>query len=130
MPHLHTFVMAFLAATTITAAISFADSLEESLMKLPPEERARQACIVKGLERIKIEKRLPKPDRMKTSIFSPAAMSGQRVVAKGAAVRAKDRWYALSFSCSVTDDLLKATAFEYQLGAEIPSEKWEDLGLW
>jgi hypothetical protein len=31
---------------------------------------------------------------------------------------------------SVTPDQMKATSFTYELGAEIPEAKWEDLGLW
>jgi hypothetical protein len=30
----------------------------------------------------------------------------------------------------VTSDQMKATSFTYELGAEIPEAKWEDLGLW
>ena len=30
----------------------------------------------------------------------------------------------------LTPDQMKATSFTYELGAEIPEAKWEDLGLW
>jgi len=107
-----------------------AASLEESLLKLPPEERARQACIIKGIDQIRLDKRLPRADRLKTSILNPALFDGVAVTAKGAAVHDKDRWFALTFTCVVTKDLLKATSFVYEIGAEIPRDKWEDLGLW
>ena len=38
--------------------VAGAGSLEESLLKLPPEEQARQACIVKGIDQIRQDKRL------------------------------------------------------------------------
>jgi hypothetical protein len=111
-------------------AAAGAGSLEESLLKLPPEEQARQACIVKGIDQIRRDKRLSKADRLKTSILNPAELDGTVVTAKGAAVHAKDRWYALKFTCAVSKDLLKASSFVYEIGPEIPREKWEDLGLW
>jgi hypothetical protein len=67
---------------------------------------------------------------LKTSILNPAELDGTVVTAKGAAVHAKDRWYALTFTCAVSKDLLKATSFTYEIGLEIPRDKWEDLGLW
>ncbi|MEZ5900652.1 MAG: DUF930 domain-containing protein [Hyphomicrobiaceae bacterium] len=115
---------------SLNSSHSSADALSDSLMKLPPEERARQACIVKGLERMRRDKRLPRADRMKSSILSPAQLNGEVLTAKGAAVRSKERWFALSFTCEVTKDLLKATTFDYEVGSEIPADKWEDLGLW
>jgi hypothetical protein len=110
--------------------VAGAGSLEESLLKLLPEEQARQACIVKGIDQIRRDKRLRKADRLKTSILNPAELDGTIVTANGAAVHAKDRWYALKFTCAVSKDLLKATSFAYEIGQEIPREKWEDLGRW
>jgi hypothetical protein len=110
--------------------VASAGSLEESFLKLPPEERARQACIVKGIDQIRRDRRLGRADRLKTSILNPAELDGTVVTAKGAAVHAKDRWYSLTFTCAVSNDLLKATSFTYEIGPEIPREKWEDLGLW
>ena len=52
------------------------------------------------------------------------------MLAKGGAVRVKKHWYRLSFECELTPDQMKATSFSYKLGAEIPREEWEDLGLW
>ena len=69
-------------------------------------------------------------DRMKTSIFKPAVLKGTKLTAPGGAVRSKGHWYALSFSCDLTSDWMKATSFSFALGAEIPERNWEDLGLW
>lgn len=107
-----------------------ATSFEDTMKKLDPEERAHQACILKGIAAVRADKKLPGADRMKTSIFGRAEYTGTQVKAKGGAVRAKDHWYALSFDCMVTADQMKATAFKYELGKEIPKEQWEDLGLW
>ncbi len=107
-----------------------AASMDQSLLQLDPEERARQVCILKGILDINRAKKLTGVDRLKTSILSRATFDGKTVVAKGGAVRAKDRWYQVKFTCAVTNNQMKATSFDYEIGAEIPENKWEDLGLW
>ena len=124
------------AALTFAATAIFAlppaaaGSIKDQLAKLDPEERAHQACVIKGLEAIKHDKKLPGADRMKTSIFGRAAFANNAVTAKGGAVKAHDHWYKLKFDCTVTPDQMKATAFTYEIGDEIPRGQWEDLGLW
>lgn len=117
-----------LAADASVAAA--AASLEKSLMKLNPEERAHQACVVKGLEAVRRDKRLARADRLMPDTFKRASFKDNLVSAKGAAVRADKHWYALSFTCTVSDDQLKALAFSYELGKEIPPDTWENVGLW
>jgi hypothetical protein len=111
-----------------TAAV--AGSMEKLLAKLAPEERAHQACILRGFDIARKDARLRGADRMKTSIFGRAVLAGTTLSANGGAVRVKGHWYAMSFSCNLTGDLLKATSFSYNLGKEIPKPRWEDLGLW
>lgn len=103
---------------------------ERALMKLSPEERAQQACVARGIDAIRRDKRLKGVDRVMPDTFGRAQFDGTAVSAKGAAVRAGKGWYALSFDCTLANDQLKVTAFTYQLGDEIPPERWEDVGLW
>ncbi len=112
------------------STVASAGSLEKSLMKLSPEERAHQACVVKGLEAIRRDKRLSRADRLVTDTFKRASFADNVVTAKGGAVRADKHWYALSFNCTVSGDQLKALAFTYELGKEIPPDTWEEVGLW
>lgn len=107
-----------------------AGSMEDLLAKLAPEERAHQACILRGFDIARKDARLRGADRMKTSIFGRAVLAGTTLNANGGAVRVKGHWYAMSFSCTLTSDLLKATTFSYNLGKEIPKPRWDDLGLW
>jgi Domain of Unknown Function (DUF930) len=120
----------FLACFFTLATTADAGPIDRALMKLAPEERAHQACIIKGIETVRKDKRLRQADRMKTSILGPAQFTGTVVTATGGAVRMQHHWYALKFTCSVTDDQMKATSFTFELGQEIPKEKWEDYGLW
>lgn len=123
-------IFSVLLVLDLDAAVA-AGALERSLMKLSPEERAHQACVIKGLETVRrSDKRLKKADRLMPDTFKRAIFDGSLVSAKGAAVRAVDHWYALTFECSVSDDQMKALAFTYKIGDEIPPEKWDEVGLW
>lgn len=99
-------------------------------MKLDPEERAHQACVIKGLQAVRSDKRLAKADRLMPDTFKRAKFDGQVVSAAGAAVRAGKHWYALSFTCTVAPDAPKALDFTFEIGDEIPPERWDDVGLW
>ena len=118
------------AGCALASASAIAGSIKDQLAKLDPEERAHQACVIKGIDTIKHDRKLPGADSMKTGIFGRAVFAGDVVTAKGGAVRAHNHWYKLKFDCTVTPDQMKATAFNYEIGAEVPPDKWEDLGLW
>jgi hypothetical protein len=119
------------AAGCVLASLpALAGTIKDQMAKLDPEERAHQACAIKGLEVIRHDKKLPGADHLKTGIFGRAVYVGNEVTAKGGAVKAHDHWYKLKFSCTVTADQMKATAFTYEIGPEVPPDKWEDLGLW
>jgi hypothetical protein len=107
-----------------------ADPMQRMLAKLSPQERSHQACILRGLDTVRRDARLRKADRMKTSIFSPAVLDGTHLTAKGGAVRDGSRWFAISFSCQLTADLMKATSFSFTLGNEVPKDSWDRLGPW
>jgi hypothetical protein len=107
-----------------------AGTIDQQLQRLDPEERAHQVCVIKGVDTIRHDKKFPKADRINTSITGRAAFNGTRVATKGAALRANNHWYALKFNCDVTPDQMKALSFTYEIGAEIPEDKWNDLGLW
>jgi hypothetical protein len=111
-------------------ALATAGPFDDALRKLEPEERSHQACIIKGLDAVRRDARLRAADRMKTSIFSRAVLDGTTLVAKGGAVRANKRWYTLSFTCKLTADYMRATSFIFQLGAEVPQQRWDEYGLW
>ena len=118
------------ALGTLLTTGAAAESMERSLAKLTPEFRSHQVCILRGLEAVRREAALRKADRMKTSIFSQAVLAGTKLTAKGGDVRYGNHWRALSFTCDLTADLMKATSFPYVLGRDIPQGEWEDLGLW
>jgi hypothetical protein len=117
-------------AVVSVGAPAQAGPLENTLAKLDPQERSHQACIIKGIDMVRHDARLKNADRIKTQIFAPAVLDNTQLTAKGGAVRAGKHWYAMSFTCQLSKDLAKATAFTFALGKEIPKESWEKHGLW
>lgn len=118
------------ATCAAVSAAQGANRFEKSLMKLNPEERAHQVCVIKGLDTIRRDKRFSKIDRLVPDIFKRAEFVGNAVTAAGAAMRVGKRWYAVSFTCTLADSHLTASTFAFQPGEEIPSDRWEDVGLW
>jgi hypothetical protein len=111
-------------------ASAAASGIDKMLAKLGPEERSHQVCALKGMDAVRTDARLRQADRLKSSVFSPAALEQTRLTAKGGAVRSGNHWYALSYVCTLTGDLMKATSFSFQIGPEIPERNWDRYGLW
>jgi hypothetical protein len=128
-PRLRAWLAAVISSLLLSPS-AMAGSLEQAFMKLAPEERSRQICINRGLETVRRDARLRGADRMKTSIITPSVLEGSTLTAKGGAVRVNHRWFALSFTCQMTKDAMRATSFTFELGREIPKNKWQDYGLW
>jgi hypothetical protein len=122
-------VLLLILAASTQKALADA-SMDRVLKELEPEERAHQVCNLRGLDAIRKGSHLKGVDRVATTIQKPAVFKDNVVIAKGGVVRAKNHWYFLDFTCAVSNDQMKATSFEYKLGAEIPENKWEDYGLW
>jgi hypothetical protein len=123
-------IVALGLAAVVMSGPAMAGPLEDSLSKLDPQERSHQACIIKGIDMMRHDARLKKADRMKTQIFSPAVLDKTQLTGKGGAVRAGNHWYTMSFTCQLSKDLTKATAFTFALGNEIPTASWDQHGLW
>ncbi|MBS0238596.1 MAG: DUF930 domain-containing protein [Proteobacteria bacterium] len=124
-----TLVMLLVLAGGTETALADA-SMDKVLKELEPEERAHQVCNLRGIDAVRKGSHLKGVDRVTTTLQKPAVFKNNVVVAKSAAVRAKNRWYFLDFTCAVSGDQMKATSFDYKLGGEIPENKWEDYGLW
>lgn len=127
MPHTRVWLVMLALCLPATA---WAGKAEDALMKLDPEFRAHQACIGRGLDVVHGDPALRGAVHIKTSILSPAVVTQTRLTAAGGAVKVNNHWFAMSFSCDLTPDRMKATSFTYKLGPAIPEREWERLGLW
>lgn len=115
---------------SLGTAVAADDRIRHALEKLAPETRAHQACALAGLELLRRDPAVKQADLIKSSIFTGAKLSGTVLDASGAAVRASGHWYAMTYTCTLTADLMTALTFKYRIGREVPKQTWEDRGLW
>jgi hypothetical protein len=99
------------------------------LPRLAPDERVEQLCGLEAMGQIHDWQRDFEPDRVTAYALASTQLSGRILTAEGAAFRSRRRWYGLRFSCTVSADLKRVTAFAFHVGEPIPRERWEALGL-
>lgn len=119
------------AAFVVTAHAAAADArFERSLQMLAPSERLEQLCDYTAMVQIRKEHRQFRPDRAVANATADVQKKNHTIVAKGAAFRSRNKWYALSFTCKAEPEHLKIESFQYNIGTEIPEAKWAAFGLW
>ncbi|WP_306223570.1 DUF930 domain-containing protein [Bosea beijingensis] len=99
------------------------------LPRLAPDERVEQLCGLEAMGQIHDWQRDFEPDRVTAYALASTKLSDRVLTAEGAAFRSKRHWYGLRFSCTVSADLKRVTAFAFHVGEPIPRERWEALGL-
>jgi hypothetical protein len=121
---------ALLGAALVMPFCVQAATVDQALAKLAPEERSREACAIRAMSDLRKNPMLRKVDHIVASTGRQAVLNGTTLTAVEAAARSGGRWYALSFTCQLTTDYMKAVSFTYKLGREIPKAEWERLNLW
>ncbi len=125
------FGLAIGAATLVaTQALAAENRFERALQMLAPAERLEQLCDYTAMKRIRKETGKFRPDRAVANATAEPRIRDNTIVAKGGAFRSHRKWYALSFTCTVTPDRTAVVAFHYTIGPEIPAAKWASDGLW
>ncbi|MGX5736836.1 DUF930 domain-containing protein [Bosea thiooxidans] len=99
------------------------------LPRLAPEERVEQLCGLEAMSQIHAWQQAYEPDRVSAYATAGARLSGRELRAEGAAFRSRQRWYGLSFTCTLSADLKRVTAFAFHVGEPIAPSRWEGLGL-
>ncbi|KAB2919614.1 MAG: DUF930 domain-containing protein [Hyphomicrobiaceae bacterium] len=123
-------VPAALAGCLLCSPTSAQTGMDRLLKKMDPQTRTMQVCDLLGLQTFTREKKLVKPDRVRINATSAPTVQGNVVSGTGGAVRTGGQWITFSFTCMVTPDRMKATAFTYTMGRPIPKNRIEALGLW
>ena len=105
------------------------DHARRLLLRIEPDTRLEQVCDLEAMNRI--SRTTPfRPDRAKSNITVAPVHDGDAMTANGGAFRSKGKWYALSFRCTGNGDHTQVRSFTFQVGAEIPRKRWDDLALW
>jgi hypothetical protein len=92
-------------------------------------ERVVQLCNLEAMDQIEAWRSDFRPDRLVAYARSDVKMSGETIVADGAAFRSQKSWYDIKFKCEVARDHAKVVAFEFQVGDPVPRKDWEELNL-
>ncbi len=103
---------------------------ERSLKMLAPVDRLEQLCDYTAMQQIRKEHKPFRPDRAVAGAAKEPHIKDNTIVAKGGAFRSRKKWYELSYTCTAAPDHLSVTSFTYNIGPEIPEDKWTSYGLW
>lgn len=95
----------------------------QQLSRLDPQTRLEQRCDIEAMERLALETRLH-PDKALAYAFCDPKITKNHIIARGAAIRAHEHWYHLSYDCRTKDDALTIRSFSYKLGPVIPRKNW------
>jgi hypothetical protein len=124
---------AMIIARTILSVSVFARTENRQaladLATLSPEDRIEQICGTEGMEQVAKWNDKFQPDRLVASAQSPIDRKLNRIIAKGAAVRSRNQWYALEFDCTFSPSGGTITNFKFRVGAPIPETQWDELFL-
>jgi hypothetical protein len=118
-------------AGVVSAQASGPDEhFEKSLLKLDPSARLEQLCDYTALAQIRKDRKDSRPDRAVANAMTEPKVTNDTVEAKAGAFRSRKKWYTLTYRCTANPDHTKVLSFKYEIGAEIPQQKWAAYNLW
>ena len=127
----HRILGAFVLVLLTAPNFAIADTkLERTLKLLMPIDRMAQLCDYTAMTRIRKDMPNFRPDRAVANASTEVVIAGDTLEAKGGAFRSRGAWYAVSYTCKTDREHLKVLSFSFQVGKEIPQEKWAGYGLW
>ncbi|MFK4825141.1 DUF930 domain-containing protein [Paenochrobactrum sp. BZR 588] len=95
------------------------------LKKLDPATRLEQRCDVEAMEAVGRSEPGFSPDKVLAYAFAEPSIKPQSIVAKGAALRSRNQWYRLSYTCETDTDRMTILSFKYKLGDIVPHDQWD-----
>lgn len=101
----------------------------KGLAQLAPEERVVQLCNLEAMEQVHRWKAEFDPDFLVAYALSGVRLSGETLKANGGAFRSERQWWRIAYSCEVAADGNSVVGFAFKVGAAIPRDQWQDLGL-
>lgn len=116
---------------TMLSARSLAASRQTrvALRTLAVDTRVEQLCGLEAMEQVHAWQRDFQPDRIVVYAMSEPRMTGNLFEADGAAFRSRSLWYNIKFTCELTPDRARVTAFAFAVGTPVPREDWDEHGL-
>jgi hypothetical protein len=122
-----------IVATTMLSGRTLADprssQARRELATFADSERMIQLCNIEAMDQVEAWQSEFHPDRLVAYARSEINMSGETIVADGAAFRSGKNWYDIRFKCVVAPDHATVVGFEFQVGHLVPRKDWEKLNL-
>lgn len=120
------YAMVILVSSVLAGSVANAMSplLREELKRLDPQTRLEQRCDIEAMEAIAKSTKFS-PDKAIAYAFADPITTKDTINAKGAAFRARGKWYHFSFFCLGTADHLGIVKFDYRLGEKVPRDQWD-----
>jgi hypothetical protein len=124
--------LAVLSATSLSAssALALDAAIVKGLLELDLGARLEQRCDIEAMTRIDKDSKKFSPDRVVAAATAEPKVDGNALHSVGAAFRSKGAWYSLTYDCKTSDDHMDVLSFDYEIGDEIPEDKWSAFGLW
>lgn len=119
-------LLTVLFAVSLSTQSMAMTALEKAqLEKLDPATRLEQRCDVAAMEKISADVRKFSVDKVLAYAFSDPNAGENSIKADGAAFRSGEHWYKLAFVCKTDDEHINVTAFDYEIGDEVPQDEWD-----
>jgi len=114
------------AATILSGRLG--PEVRRSLVAMAVDTRFEQICGVEALEQIAKSRHDLKPRRAVAYATADTRVTGNVMVADGAAFFSEGKWFGLAFRCETTPDRLKVMSFDFAIGAPVTSGEGLDAG--
>lgn len=100
-----------------------------ALSTFAESERIEQLCGIEAMAQIHAWRPAFKPDRIVTYAMSGTRLTGETLVADGAAFRSERKWFNLKFRCGLSRDHGRVVAFEFRIEGAVPETEWQSHNL-
>jgi hypothetical protein len=100
----------------------------DAIEKLPREKRLAQTCNIEAVGQIGNAGRNFSPDAVIADAFAKPAIDGTRFTVGGGAFRSQKKWYAIGYTCTLSEDLSKVTSFSFRLGGDVTTTLTQRVG--
>lgn len=116
-----------IALLNASPALALSAREAAELEQLTPTDRMIQVCFLKLEDRISVETRYRRVDRVVMDAFWRGTVADRTVQARGAAFRNDGNWFRLRFQCSVSADRLHVEQMNYEIVSNrpVPQKDWE-----
>ncbi|MEP9352612.1 DUF930 domain-containing protein [Xanthobacter sp. KR7-65] len=110
-------------------AFAGAQRRDDMMLHVDPATRIEQRCNARAMGEVGREHTDMRPEEVVAYAFADPKQKDEFISAPGAAVRSRDHWYHLAYTCRTSPDGMEVKTFSYSLGAEVPRQEWEAHSL-